>query len=97
MGPTMTAALPAGDGRDRVRLWDNQWRALWDSAVDTTPAYRHIATWCHATIDRPDGSRWVGRFTRTREGIIREQYPDPLELVKLTQWPTWDALTGMFE
>lgn len=81
------SALPVGTGRDRLRLFDNQWLALWDSAVDTTPAYRHIAHWARACIDYADGSRWVGEMYRCPEGIKRETYPPLLE------WPTFEAVS----
>ena len=89
---THNPALPAGNGQDRTRLFDRQWRLLWDSAVDTTPAYRHINTHVRACIDHPDGARWVGEFYRCPEGIKRDPYPDPGLLDKLLEWPTFEEL-----
>jgi len=68
-------ALPPGRNRDHTRLFDNQWQLIWDSATAMTPAYAHIATWVYAIVDRPDGTRWVGQFSRCPEGIRRDEYP----------------------
>lgn len=83
--------LTAGQGRDHVRLFDNQWRCIWDSATATTPAYQHIADWVHAVIDHPDGTRWVGQFCRCPEGIVRWSYE---ELSHVTVWnnPALEAI-----
>ena len=75
--------LPAGQGRDRMRLFDNQWRPIWDSATATTPAYQHIPSWVHAVIDHPDGTRWTGQLYRCPEGIKRWSYED---LRHITVW-----------
>lgn len=63
--------LPAGEGLERTRLWDKCYRLLWDSATATTPAYQHINTWVNASIDKPNGERWVGQFYRSPEGVQR--------------------------
>jgi hypothetical protein len=68
-------SLPPGRNRDRTRLFDNQWRPIWDSTTANTPAYAHIATWVHAVVVYPDGSRWVGQFYRCPEGIRGDEYP----------------------
>jgi hypothetical protein len=77
-------ALAVGQGRERTRLFDNQWQPIWDSATATTPAYAHIASWVHAVIDRADGTRWIGQFYRCPEGIRRWAYED---LEHLIMWP----------
>lgn len=69
---------------ERLRLWDREYRMIWDSRTATTPAYRHISTWCHATIDYPDGTRWDGQLYRCAEGIIRWSYDD---LSYIVHWP----------
>lgn len=72
----------------RTRIYDKQWRLLWDSDTATTPAYTHISNRANATIDFSDsGTRWVGEFYRCPEGIKRGTYPDPWELRKLMTWP----------
>jgi hypothetical protein len=76
----------------RTRLYDRQWSLLWDSSTDTTPAYRHIATWVRATIEHDDGTRWVGEFYRCPEGIRRDTYPDPAEVERLLTWPTFGGV-----
>lgn len=71
---------------DRLRLWDNQWRLLWDEDA-TTPAYQLISTWVNATIDHSDGTLlWSGRMYRTPCGIQRETDMRPY-LRHLLQWP----------
>lgn len=77
-------ALPAGRGREQTRLWDAHYRLIWDSATATTPAYQHVNTWVNATIDYPDGDRWVGQFYRCPEGVKRWAYED---LSYVTVWP----------
>jgi hypothetical protein len=62
--------LPVGQGKPRLRLWDNCYRLIWDSAMAKTPAYQHISTWVNATIDA-EGERWSGIFYRCPEGIKR--------------------------
>lgn len=79
--------LPPGKRQKRTRLWDRQWRLLWDSAVDSTPAYKHISTWVNAAIDDPDGTHWVGEFYRCPEGIRREKYPDFEFSKRILTWP----------
>lgn len=82
----MNAALPASQSRDRTRLWDKQYRLIWDSATATTPAYQHISTWVNATVDRPDGTRWSGQFYRCPEGICRWSMDD----MPVLKFPVWD-------
>ncbi|MCG7596332.1 hypothetical protein [Mycobacterium sp. PSTR-4-N] len=76
--------LPAGQGRDHMCLFDNQWRLIWDSATATTPAYQHIANWVHAVIDHADGTRWVGQLYRCAEGVRRWSMED---LSRVLVWP----------
>lgn len=80
--------LPPGQQQPRTRLWDRQFRLLWDSTVDSTPAYRHIIDWVNATIDDPDGTRWSGWFHRCPEGIRREAYTHFEYLRHILRWPT---------
>ena len=77
-------ALMEGRSRNHMRLWDNQWRLIWDSTTATTPAYQHISDRCNATIDYPDGQRWSGIVYRCPEGIQRWSHED---LSWLTCWP----------
>jgi hypothetical protein len=86
-----TKQLPAGAGALRTRLWDKQYRLIWDSATATTPAYQHVAaTEVNATIDYPDGSRWSGLFYRTRVGVQR--YTHDTEYLKyLLEWPEFES------
>jgi hypothetical protein len=79
-------SLPVG----RTRLWDAQWRLIWDSATATTPAYQHVNTWVNATIDQPDGTRWAGQFYRCMEGVAREELIDSARTY-LLEWPTLDG------
>jgi hypothetical protein len=79
----VTAALPPGHGHKRTRLWDSQYRLIWDSATASTPAYQHINTWVNATIDL-DGERWSGQFYRSPNGIERWSMDD---FPKLLSWP----------
>lgn len=74
---------------NHLRLWNRFWDPIWDSekAPYGFPAYPFISTWVNATIDYADGSRWVGRLERTREGIHREAYPDPNVFRYLIAWP----------
>jgi hypothetical protein len=82
----VTAALPPGHGHKRTRLWDSQYRLIWDSATAATPAYQHINTWVNATIDL-DGDCWSGQFYRCPEGVRREQYHSTRYLKHLLKWP----------
>jgi len=83
-------ALPAGTGRDRLRLWDDQWCCMYDSAVNPAPVYPYIGTWISASIDYADGApRWIGMFYRCPEGIKRETYPPDEYRKYIITWPTW--------
>lgn len=75
---------------EHVRLWDNEYRLIWDSQTATTPAYQHISTQVNATIDYGDWrTRWNGIFYRCPEGIQRMRHAD---LVHDLRWPTIDEL-----
>lgn len=91
----MSRELTPGLGRDRLRLWDNQWCLMWDSAIATTPAYKHISTWTNATIDYSNGTRWSGQLKRCREGILRTSYEDIRDIRDLTTWPSNPFLKEM--
>jgi hypothetical protein len=64
-------SIPGFEPHDRLVLWDKYFHPIWVSDTATTPACAHIATWVHATIDKPDGTRWVGQLYRCPEGIKR--------------------------
>ena len=82
----MRAALPRGRG-NHIRLWDRQWRLIWDSHTATTPLYDHVSTLVNATIDYPSGYRWSGFFERCPEGIRRGEHYPPEFWDRLTTWP----------
>ena len=82
---------------ERLRLFNRYWDPIWDSgkAPFGMPAYRLIPTWVNASIDYDDGTRWIGRLYRCREGIRREAYPDPNIFRNLIAWPepwSWTKL-----
>jgi len=83
----------AGAGRDRLRLWDNQWCCMYDSAINPAPVYPYIGMWISATIDYADGTRWIGMFYRCPEGIRRETYPSNDYLKWMLHWPTVEAVS----
>lgn len=69
-----------------IRLWDRQWRLIWDSHTATTPLYDHVSTYVNATIDYPNGYRWSGFFERCPEGIRRGEHHFMEDLEYINAW-----------